>query len=180
MPGRPIEYNRSPRAGKAKERTPWLAFDLVFRPPPTAHLVWALMDDEHRQVLELRDDVARDKTMAWMEESVAEIRWKAGGKQRARVKDGLIVAVFRHHESRAVDSRALPHAHAVVSVRVRRPHDGGWGNVSADSLMAHVVAADTLLDVFTSFDSSCSALWEAPGPRRVRCSREATAPAPRR
>ncbi|MFE5512174.1 MobF family relaxase [Streptomyces sp. NPDC056529] len=142
--GRPIEYNRSPKTVKAKERIPWLAFDLVFRPPPTAHIAWALMDDEHRRVLELCDGIARDKTLAWLEESVAEIRSKAGGKQRARVKDGLIVAVFRHYESRATESRPLLHAHAVVSVRARRPHDGKWGNLSADSLMTHIVAADTL------------------------------------
>ncbi|MFF9673665.1 MobF family relaxase [Streptomyces eurythermus] len=142
--GRPIEHNRSPKTDKAKERTPWLAFDLVFRPPPTAHLAWALMDDEHRQVLELCDDIARDKTLAWLEESVAQIRWKAGGKQRARVKDGLIFAVFRHYESRATESRPLLHAHAIVSIRARRPHDGKWGNLSADSLMTHIVAADTL------------------------------------
>jgi hypothetical protein len=142
--GRPIEHNRSPKTDKAKERTPWLAFDLVFRPPPTAHLAWALMDDEHRLVLELCDDVARDKTLAWLEESVAQIRWKASGKQRARVKDGLVVAVFRHYESRATESRPLLHAYAIVSIRARRPHDGKWGNLSADSLMANIVAADTL------------------------------------
>ncbi len=164
--GRPIEHNHSPKTDKAKERTPWLAFDLTFRPPPTAHLAWALMDDEHRQVLELCDDAARDKTLAWMEESVAEIRSKAGGKQRARVKDGLIVAVFRHYESRAVDSRPLLHAHAVVSIRARRPHDGKWGNVSADSLMAHLVAADTLYTLHFMEEVSARLGW-AWEPREV-------------
>ncbi|MFF5456199.1 MobF family relaxase [Streptomyces sp. NPDC012950] len=142
--GRPIEHNQSAETDKAKERTPWLAFDLVFRPPPTAHIAWALMDETHRRVLELCDGIARDKTLAWLEESVVEIRWKAGGKERARVKDGLVVAVFRHYESRATESRPLLHSHAVVSVRARRPHDGKWGNLSADSLMTHIVAADTL------------------------------------
>lgn len=111
MLGRPIEHNRSPKTDKAKERTPWLAFDLTFRPPPTVHIAWALMDDRHRRVLELCQDIARDKTLAWLEESVAQIRSKAGGKRRARVKDGLIVAVFRHYESRATESRPLLHDH---------------------------------------------------------------------
>ncbi|NJP53554.1 relaxase domain-containing protein [Streptomyces sp. SBST2-5] len=157
--GRPIEHNRSPKTDKAKERTPWLAFDLTFRPPPTAHLAWALMDDRHRLVLELCDDIARDKTLAWLEESVAEIRWKAGGKQRARVKDGLIVAVFRHYESRATESRPLLHAHAVVSIRARRPHDGKWGNLSADSLMTHIVAADTLYLLYFMEEVSARLGW---------------------
>ncbi|MFC8015528.1 MobF family relaxase [Streptomyces cinereoruber] len=164
--GRPIEHNQSAETDKAKKRTPWLAFDLVFRPPPTAHIAWALMDDEHRRVLELCDGIARDKTLAWIEESVAEIRWKAGGKQRARVKDGLIVAVFRHYESRATDSRPLLHSHAVVSVRARRPHDGKWGNLSADSLMTHIVAADTLYTLHFMEEVSARLGW-AWEPREV-------------
>lgn len=33
--------------------------------------------------------------------------------------------------------------HAVVSIRARRP-DGTWGNLSAGSLLTHIVAADSL------------------------------------
>lgn len=164
--GRPIEHNRSPKTDKAKERTPWLAFDLVFRPPPTAHIAWALMDDRHRRVLELCEGIARDKTLAWLEESVAEIRWKAGGKERDRVKDGLVVAVFQHYESRATESRPLLHAHAVVSIRARRPHDGKWGNLSADSLMTHIVAADTLYTLYFMEEVSARLGW-AWEPREV-------------
>ncbi|MFI1840004.1 MobF family relaxase [Streptomyces olivaceoviridis] len=164
--GRPIEHNRSPKTDKAKERTPWLAFDLTFRPPPTVHVAWALMDDRHRRVLELCDAIARDKTLAGMEESVAEIRWKAGGKERARVKDGLVVAVFRHYESRAAESRPLLHTHAVVSIRARRPHDGKWGNLSADSLMAHIVAADTLYTLYFMEEVTARLGW-AWEPREV-------------
>ncbi|MFJ7201834.1 hypothetical protein ACIQV4_41280, partial [Streptomyces sp. NPDC098926] len=50
--GRPIEHNRSAKTEKANERFPWLGMDLVFRPPPTAHIAWALMGDEERRVLE--------------------------------------------------------------------------------------------------------------------------------
>ncbi len=59
--GRPIEHNQSPKTEKAKERTPWLAMGLVFRAPSTAHIAWALGDDETRPVLELCQDIARDK-----------------------------------------------------------------------------------------------------------------------
>lgn len=82
--------------------------DLVFRAPSTAQVSWALMDDEHRGVLELCQDIARDRALGWLEESVAEIRWGSGGKHRAPVKDGLIVAVFRHYESRARRADQLP------------------------------------------------------------------------
>ncbi|WP_432043500.1 MobF family relaxase [Streptomyces cadmiisoli] len=143
--GRPIEHNRSPETDRAKERTPRLGFDLVFRPPPTAHVAWALGGEKARLVLELCQDIARDKTLAWFEDAVAEIRWGSGGKHRKPVRDGLIVAVFRHYESRAAESKPLLYDHAVVSIRARRPDDKGtWGNLSADSLMTHIVAADTL------------------------------------
>jgi conjugative relaxase-like TrwC/TraI family protein len=165
--GRPIEHNRSPKTDKAKERTPWLGFDMVFRPPPTAHIAFALGDDKTRLVLELCQDIARDKTLAWLGDEVAEIRWKGGGKHRARVKDGLIVAVFRHYESRATESKPLLHDHAVVTVRVRRPDDKGtWGNLSADSLMAHIVAADTLYILYFMEEVSARLGW-AWEPREV-------------
>ncbi|MFD7551722.1 hypothetical protein [Streptomyces sp. NPDC059816] len=54
------------------------------------------MDDEHRLVLESCQDTAVDKTLKWLGESVAQIRWRSGGKHRAPVKDGLIDAVLRH------------------------------------------------------------------------------------
>ncbi|CCK32908.1 TrwC relaxase protein involved in conjugal DNA transfer (plasmid) [Streptomyces davaonensis JCM 4913] len=165
--GRPIEHNKSPKTEKAKERTPWLAMDLVFRAPSTAHIAWALGDDETRLVLELCQDIARDKTLAWFEDSVAEIRWRSGGKIRKPIKDGLIVAVFRHYESRAAESKPLLHDHAVVSIRVRRPDDKGtWGNLSADSLMTHIVAADTLYLLYFMEEVSARLGW-AWEPREV-------------
>ncbi|KIE24795.1 conjugal transfer protein TraA [Streptomyces sp. MUSC 125] len=124
-------------------------------------------DYETRLVLELCQDIARDKTLAWLEESVAEIRWKGGGKHRARVKDGLIVAVFRHYESRAAESKPLLHDHAEVSIRARRPDDKGtWGNLSADSLMTHIVAADTLYILYFMEEVSARLGW-AWEPREV-------------
>ncbi|MGW3521788.1 MobF family relaxase [Streptomyces hydrogenans] len=167
--GRPIEHNRSPKTEKAKERTPWLAMDLVFRAPSTAHIAWALTDDETRLVLESCQDVARDRTLAWLEESVAQIRWGSGGKQRRPVKDGLVVAVFRHYESRAAESKPLLHDHAVVSIRARRP-DGTWGNLSADTMLAHIVAADTLytLHFMEEVTARLGWAWE---PREVTLGR---------
>ncbi|MFF8919010.1 MobF family relaxase [Streptomyces sp. NPDC015032] len=165
--GRPIEHNRSPKTDKAKGRIPWLGMHLVFRPPPTAHIAWALMGHEIRLVLELCQDIARDKTLEWLEDAVAQIRWKGGGKQRARVKDGLIVAVFRHYESRAAESKPLLHDHALISIRARRPDEKGtWGNLSADTLLTHIVAADTLY-VLTFMEEVSARLGWAWEPREV-------------
>ncbi|MCX4970775.1 relaxase domain-containing protein [Streptomyces sp. NBC_00654] len=158
--GRPIEHNRSAKTEKAKERTPWLGLDLVFRPPPTAHIAWALMDDKCRLVLESCQDTAVDKMLKWLGDSVAQIRWGSGGKHRAPVKDGLIVAVFRHYESRAAESKPLLHDHAVLSIRARRPDGSGtWGNLSADTLLSHIVAADTLYLLFFMEEVSARLGW---------------------
>ncbi|WSQ63194.1 relaxase domain-containing protein (plasmid) [Streptomyces sp. NBC_01217] len=165
--GRPIEHNRSPKTDKAKERTPWLAIDLTFRAPPTAHVAWALGDYETRLVLELCQDIARDKTLAWLEDSAAEIRWGSGGKHRKPIRDGLIIAVFRHYESRAAESKPLLHDHALVSIRARRPDGKGtWGNLSADSVLAHIVAADTLYTLYFMEEVSARLGW-AWEPREV-------------
>ncbi|MFI1568387.1 MobF family relaxase [Streptomyces sp. NPDC020490] len=161
--GRPIEHNQSPKTENAKERSPWLAMDLVFRAPSTAQIAWALMDDEHRLVLELCQDIARDKALASLEDSVAEIRWGSGGKHRKPVKDGLIVAVFRHYESRA--GKPLLHDHALVSIRARRP-DGTWGNLSADSMLENIVTAGTLYTLYFMEEVSARLGW-AWEPREV-------------
>ncbi|MFE7918107.1 MobF family relaxase [Streptomyces sp. NPDC057398] len=161
--GRPIEHNQSPKTENAKERSPWLAMDLVFRAPSTAQIAWALMDDEHRLVLELCQDIARDKALASLEDSVAEIRWGSGGKHRKPVKDGLIVAVFRHYESRA--GQPLLHDHALVSIRARRP-DGTWGNLSADSMLENIVAVGTLYTLYFMEEVSARLGW-AWEPREV-------------
>ncbi|MFE2848482.1 MobF family relaxase [Streptomyces scopuliridis] len=120
-----------------------------------------------RVVLELCQDIARDKTLAWLEESVAQIRWGSGGKHREPIRDGLIVAVFRHYESRAVESKPLLHDHAVVSIRARRPDaKGTWGNLSEDSILDHIVAAGTLYTFFFMEEVSARLGW-AWEPREV-------------
>ncbi|MFJ8755207.1 MobF family relaxase [Streptomyces sp. NPDC102441] len=166
--GRPIEHNRSPKTEKAKERRPWLGMDFTFRPPPTAHIAWAFGADEIRRVLELCQDISVDKTLEWVGESVAQVRWGSDGKHRKPIRDGgLIVAVLRHYESRATESRPLLHDHAVISIRVRRPDEAGtWGNLSADSLLANIVVADTLYLLFFMEEVSARLGW-AWEPREV-------------
>ncbi|MFD3932634.1 MobF family relaxase [Streptomyces sp. NPDC058614] len=153
--GRPIEHIKSP----------WLGMDMVFRPQSTAQVAWALGDDDIRRVLELCQDIARDKALGWLEESVAQIRWGSGGRHRAPVDGGLVIAVFRHYESRA--AQPLLHDHAVVSIRARRPDDDGtWGNLSADSMLENIVAAGTLYTLTFMEEVSARLGW-AWEPREV-------------
>ncbi|MFD7446936.1 MobF family relaxase [Streptomyces sp. NPDC059909] len=153
------------RTGRSHQfASPLLALDFVFRPPPTAHAAWALADDETRRVLELCHQIVRDKSPAWVEESVAQVRWGSGGRHRAPIRDGLVDAVFRHYESRS--GQPLLHDHALVSIKVRRP-DGQWGNLSADSIFERVVAAGTLYTTLTFMEEVSERLGVAWEPREV-------------
>ncbi len=93
MLGRPIEHNRSPETDKAKEHTPWLGFDLTFRPSPTAHIAWALGDDKARLVLELCQGIARDSPSSSRAPKRAKARRLsrlAGARRRALLRRGSI------------------------------------------------------------------------------------------
>ncbi|RAS23972.1 TrwC relaxase [Streptomyces avidinii] len=75
--------------------------------------------------------------------------------------------MFRDHESRAAESKPLLHDHAVVSIRARRPDaKGTWGNLSVDTLLSHIVAADTLYLLFFMEEVSARLGW-AWEPREV-------------
>ncbi|MGW6639820.1 MobF family relaxase [Streptomyces cyaneofuscatus] len=141
---------------------------LTLKAEPSGHHVHRRLQDTALHSFPLGQDIAVDKTLAWVGESVAQIRWGSGGKRREPIRDGgLIVAVFRHYESRAAESRPLLHDHAVVSIRARRPDEKGtWGNLSADSLLANIVAADTLY-VLTFMEEVSGRLGWAWEPREV-------------
>jgi hypothetical protein len=146
---------------------PVLALDLVFRGPPSFHAWWAL-DDGSRQVLEESHTAARDRTLGWLEDAVAGVRWGRGGKYRAGV-EGLAVAVFRHYDNRK--GSPLLHDHAVVSVKVRRP-DGKFGNLDTARIFRHVVAAGTLYQLLLQEEVTerLGVAWEPRGSRRA-CGR---------
>jgi hypothetical protein len=118
---------------------PVVAVDLVFRGPPSFHALCALVDDATLAVLEECQTVARDRTIGWLEDDVAEVRWGSGGRHHAGAQ--LVVAVFRHYDNRL--GSPLLHDHALISLKVARP-DGKFGNLDTRRLFQHVVAAGTL------------------------------------
>ncbi|MET9777991.1 MobF family relaxase [Streptomyces sp. NPDC006367] len=122
---------------------PLLAVALEFRGSPTVHLLWALGDAQTRATIEDAQTIARDRTIAWIEEAVAQVRWGDGGRHRAAA-DALVVAVFRQFDN--VQGAPLLTDHALVSVKVRRP-DGKWGNLHTAELFRYAVAAGTLFSL---------------------------------
>lgn len=124
----------------ARIARPLLAVALEFRASPTVHLLWALGDEQTRATIEDAQTIARDGTIAWIEDAVAQVRWGDGGRHRAAA-DALVVAVFRQFDN--VQGAPLLTDHALVSVKVRRP-DGKWGNLHTAELFRYAVAAGTL------------------------------------
>lgn len=122
---------------------PLLAVALEFRASPTVHLLWALGDEQTRATIEDAQTIARDRTIAWIEDAVAQVRWGNGGRHRAAA-DALVVAVFRQFDN--VQGAPLLTDHALVSVKVRRP-DGKWGNLHTAELFRYAVAAGTLFSL---------------------------------
>ncbi|WP_184502894.1 MobF family relaxase [Streptomyces botrytidirepellens] len=122
---------------------PLLAVALEFRAAPTVHLLWALGDEQTRATIEDAQTIARNRTIAWIEDAVAQVRWGNGGRHRAAA-DALVVAVFRQFDN----ARGAPLLtdHALVSVKVRRP-DGKWGNLHSAELFRYAVAAGTLFSL---------------------------------
>jgi conjugative relaxase-like TrwC/TraI family protein len=127
----------APRRGRAK-RGPVAALDLVLRPPASVSLLAALGDDATRAVIEDSHQVAAADTLAWVEDEAVVVYSGPGGIKWERPVGGLVVARFRHHDSR--HRMPLLHDHLVVSVKVLRA-DGKWGHLDSRRLYEHVVAA---------------------------------------
>ncbi|MER5466396.1 MobF family relaxase [Streptomyces sp. NPDC002668] len=142
--------------------SPVLALDLVFRPQATIVVLWALGDDRTRRIIERAHERAIARTIGWLEDAVAEIRWGSGGRYRAKAP-ALVVARFRHFDNR--DGFPLLHDHCVTSVKAQRP-DGAWGNLDTRRLYEHVVAAGTLYTLLITTEV-CEELGLATEPRTI-------------
>lgn len=138
----PDEDGKTQSARRRKmKRGPVAAFDLVPRPPATVSLLRALGDDATVAVIDASHDVAVADVLAWLEDEAIVVYSGPGGIRWERPVGGLVVARFRHHDSR--HRMPLLHDHMVVSVKVLRA-DGKWGHLDSRRLLAHVVAAGAL------------------------------------
>jgi conjugative relaxase-like TrwC/TraI family protein len=131
---------RSARRRKMK-RGPVAAFDLVLRPPASVSLLRALGDDATVAVIDASQDAAAADVLAWLEDEAVVVYSGPGGIRWERPVGGLVVARFRHHDSR--HRMPLLHDHLVVSVKVLRA-DGKWGHLDSRTLYENVVTAGAL------------------------------------
>ncbi|MET9483614.1 MobF family relaxase [Streptomyces sp. NPDC006638] len=151
------------KAGALGRRVTVTGVDFVFRPQPTIYLLWALGDEETRQVIEAAHERAIVRVLEWIEDEVAVIRYGKDGIYRVRPPGGLVAARFRHYEARS--GMPLLHDHVLLSVKGQRL-DATWGSVHTTALHENTVAASALYNEIVAVEV-CEALGLATEPRTV-------------
>ncbi|WP_146772056.1 MobF family relaxase [Lentzea atacamensis] len=138
-----------------EELTKWLAeqkksmksatsgFELVFAPPKSVSVTWALGDEETRElVVSLHRQAVLD-TLTYLENTVAYTRKGAGGYTQHDVQ-GITAAIFEHWDSRSADPHL--HTHVPISTKVQGP-DGRWTSLDGRTILA---AAVTMSEFYNS------------------------------
>ena len=112
-------------SGGAKEHRP--GFDLTFSAPKSVSLIALVGKDE--RLITAHDDAVK-ATLSWAEKNLAEARQGRDGKETVSTGK-LVVALFQHDTSRALDPQL--HTHAVIA-NVTQREDGAWRALKNDQL----------------------------------------------
>jgi conjugative relaxase-like TrwC/TraI family protein len=106
-------------------------FDVTASAPKSVSVLFGIGDENtRRQVVEAHD--AAVAAMAGWIERHAHTRRRVAGEVVTIDSDGLVMAAFRQHTSRALDPRL--HTHLIVANRVMSP-DGRWLALDARTLL---------------------------------------------
>jgi conjugative relaxase-like TrwC/TraI family protein len=148
------------RSGSA----PVAGFDLCFSPPKSFSVLWALADDETRDVIADCHRQAIEYVISYAEKEVFHSR---SGKNGIVEEDitGVIAASFTHFTSRADDPQL--HSHVVVWNRGKSVSDGKWRTLDSRAIFKATTTLSELHQGVLS-DLLTSALglgWEARGRR---------------
>lgn len=126
-----------------KPPTAQAGWDVVFRPPKSYSVLWAVGGEHLGNEIKAIHHAAVEDALVYLEDSAATARTTAdvaGSRQRVRVETtGFVAAAFDHRDSRAGDP--LLHTHVVIANVTRRP-DGSWAALDPRGLYAQARAAD--------------------------------------
>ncbi|MCX4538439.1 relaxase domain-containing protein (plasmid) [Streptomyces sp. NBC_00841] len=154
----PAAAARAARLGYRVQK--WSGADLVFRPPGSVQVLWALGTPPVRRLIEDLQTRVTGEVLATAETELLWVRVGADSTvQRARA--GVIAARFRHYENR--DGQPLLHDHVVLSVKVRR-QDDRWGTLHTRPFLEYAVALSELYNQ-RLLEEICRALDLATVPR---------------
>lgn len=140
--GRPPEDQRELRswisAQKSRVRQPVAGYDLVFTPPKSVSVMWALADDGTRREIERIHKETVTDALGWIEKQACFTR-TGNTSQEVQDTTGLVATLYDHYDSRASDPNL--HTHAVVSIKVCTESDGKWRALDGSILHRYAVPA---------------------------------------
>ncbi|MFE7394060.1 MobF family relaxase [Streptomyces sp. NPDC057582] len=134
--------------------------DLVFRPPGSVQVLWALGTPPVRRLIEDLQTRVTGEVLATVETELLWVRVGADSTVQC-ARAGVIAARFRHYENR--DGQPLLHDHVVLSVKVRR-QDDRWGTLHTGPFLEYAVALSELYNQ-RLLEEICRALDLATVPR---------------
>ena len=143
---------------------PVAGFDLCFSPPKSFSVLWALADDETRDVIADCHRQAIDYVISYAEKEVFHSRSGKNGIVEEDIS-GVIAASFTHFTSRSDDPQL--HSHVVVWNRGKSLSDGKWRTLDSRAIFKATTTLSELHQGVLS-DLLTSALglgWEARGRR---------------
>lgn len=105
-------------------------FDVTASAPKSVSVLFAIGDDVTRRDVLTAHDSAVEAMIGWIE-AHAHTRYRIGGQVAVLDAQGIVVALFRQHTSRALDPQL--HTHVVIANRVRSP-DERWLALDARTL----------------------------------------------
>lgn len=122
-----------------KPREPVAGYDLVFTPPKSYSVLWALGDEATRRAVEEAHHAAVRSSMELLENEIAFTRTGAAGIAQVET-NGVVAASFDHYDSRSGDPNL--HTHFAVSNKVQG-RDGKWRSLDGRVLHAAFVSVST-------------------------------------
>lgn len=123
-------------AGKDRHQPGW---DLTFSAPKSVSVLWSQADKQIRHEIQQAHAAAVKQAISYIEDTASFTRRGRGGHTREPA--GLIVAMFEHGTSRAVDPQL--HSHCLV-LNIGSRSDGTTGSLLSKPLYLHKMATGTL------------------------------------
>jgi conjugative relaxase-like TrwC/TraI family protein len=117
-------------------------FDLTFTVPKSASILWALGEDDVRQVVVDAHRAAMTDALAGLEDTALFTRTGVDGCAQVRTR-GMVAVSFDHWDTRTGDPNL--HTHVVLANKVQGA-DGGWRSVDSRALHHAAVSVSEVYD----------------------------------
>ena len=127
--------------GVTRRRRKFSAYDVVYAPPKSISVAWALADPTTRKEVEAAWDRSVGAVVGFVQAEAVASRSGTNGVRREEVPAGATIARFDHWTSRAADPHV--HAHLLVHNRVQCS-DGKWRTLDGRLLYHNAAAASAV------------------------------------